>query len=201
MIEDIVLVRFPKEAGVYLFSSNDEIIYVGSSKNLYMRMMKHRSCIRQGSVHGYKKDLYQYLQANPFTVEFQMTDNYRQLEQELVEKYNPKYNANRAYTGIAWNGNNAEYYKERYQKYKKEILEKSKQYYESNKKEILEKSKQYYISHEQQKKQYQRIYDNQLCSYNGQTITLCALKTRLLRKGIPHPAQEAKKYLMGGCND
>ena len=181
MIEDIVLNRFPKEAGVYLFSSNDEIIYVGSSKNLYMRMKKHRSCIRQGSEHGYKQDFYQFLQSNEFTFEFQLTDNYRQLEQELVEKYNPKYNANRAYTGIAWNGNNAEYYK---------------QYYESNKKEILEKSKQYYISHEQQKKQYQRIYDNQLCSYNGQTITLCALKTRLMRQGIDHPVQEAKKYLI-----
>lgn len=201
MVEDIVLVRFPKESGVYLFSSNDEIIYVGSSKNLYMRMMKHRSCIRQGSVHGYKQDLYQYLQANPFTVEFQMTDNYRQLEQELVEKYNPKYNSNRAYTGITWNGNMVEYDKERYQKYKKEILEQSKQYYEANKKEILEQRKQYYISHEQQKKQYQRIHDNQLCLFNGETITLCALKTRFRRQGISHPTLEAKKYLMGGCDD
>ena len=181
MVEDLVLVRFPKEAGVYLFSSNDELIYVGSSKNLYMRMMSHRSCIRQGSAHGYKQDLYQYLQANPFTVEFQMTDNYRQLEQELVEKYNPKYNANRAYTGVAWNGNMVEYGKERYQKYKEEILE---------------QRKQYYISHEQQKKQYQRIYDNQLCLYNGETLTLCALRTRFKRQGIPHPQIESKKYLI-----
>ena len=196
MVEDLVLVRFPKEAGVYLFSSNDEIIYVGSSKNLYMRMMSHRSCIRQGSAHGYKQDLYQYLQANPFTVEFQMTDNYRQLEQELVEKYNPKYNANRAYTGVAWNGNMVEYGKERYQKYKEEILEQSKQYYEANKEEILEQRKQYYISHEQQKKQYQRIYDNQLCLYNGETLTLCALRTRFKRQGIPHPQIESKKYLI-----
>ena len=117
MVEDIKLYAFPKEAGVYLFSANEEVIYVGSSKNLYHRMTCHRSCIRQGSVHGYKQDLYQYLQENPFTVEFQLTDDYRQLEQDLVEKYNPKYNANRAYTGVAWNGNRSEYGKEYNEKY------------------------------------------------------------------------------------
>ena len=136
-------------------------------------MIKHRSYIRQGSVHGYKQDLYQYLQANPFTVEFQMTDNYRQLEQELVEKYNPKYNANRAYTGIAWNGNNAEYQKE-YQKSDKG-------------KESLRKAN--------------KKYQNQLCNYNGETLTLDALSKRFRRRGIDHPTLEAKKYLMGGSND
>ena len=39
-------------------------------------------------------------------------------------------------------------------------------------------------------------YDNQLCSYNGETITLCALRERFKRQGIPHPMQEAKKYLI-----
>ena len=45
-------------------------------------------------------------------------------------------------------------------------------------------------------KEYCKEYNNQLCSYNGQTITLCALQTRFLRRGIPHPTQEAKKYLI-----
>lgn len=196
MVEDIKLDAFSKESGIYLFKVNEEVIYVGSSNNLYQRMVSHRRCIRQGSAHGYKQDLYQYLQLNPFTVEFQITDNYRQLEQKLVEKYNPKYNANRAYTGVAWNGNRVEYDKERYQKYKEEILGQSKQYYEANKKGILQQRKQYYISHEQQKKQYQRIYDNQLCLYNGETITLCALRMRFKRQGIQHPQIESKKYLI-----
>ena len=39
-------------------------------------------------------------------------------------------------------------------------------------------------------------YDNQLCSYNGETITLCALRERFKSQGIPHPTQEAKKYLI-----
>lgn len=170
MVENIKLDTFPKEAGVYLFSSNDEVIYVGSSNNLHQRMKNHRSCIRKGGNHSYKQDLYQYLQLNPFTVEFQLTDNYKQLEQELVEKYNPKYNANRAYTGIAWNGNMTEYGKEYNEKY-------------------------------QYQKQYQSKYINQLCLYEGQAITLHALYQRFRRQGITHPTTEAKKYLLGGCND
>ena len=172
MVEDIKLYAFPKEAGVYIFSSNEEVIYVGSSNNLYKRMVNHRSCIRKGCDHGHKQDLYRYLQLNHFTVEFQMTDNYRQLEQELVEKYNPKYNAIRAYTGLgARKGRVAEYGKQRYQKYKKEIR--------------------------QQMKQHQ----NQLCYFNGQTLTLEALRNRFRSHGIPHSQLEAKKYLLGGCND
>ena len=38
--------------------------------------------------------------------------------------------------------------------------------------------------------------DNQLCNYNGETLTLCALRTRFRRKGIDHPVIEAKKYLI-----
>lgn len=172
MVEDIVLVRFPKESGAYLFKVDDEVIYVGSSKNLYHRMTCHRSCIRQGGSHNgtLKQDLYQFLQLNNFTVEFRLTNDYRQLEQELVEKYHPKYNANRAYTGVAWNGNRAEYGKEYNEKY-------------------------------QYQKQYQSKYINQLCLYEGQTITLHALYQRFWSQGINHPTQEAKKYLLGGCDD
>ena len=38
-------------------------------------------------------------------------------------------------------------------------------------------------------------YNNQLCCYNGQTLTLNALSTRFRRMGIDHPTLEAKKYL------
>ena len=209
MVEDIVLDTFPKEAGVYLFKTDEEVIYVGSSKNLYMRMSKHKTAIKQGSEHGYQQDLYQFLQSNTFAVEFQLTDSYRQLEQELVEKYHPKYNAVRAYTGLgARKGRVAEYNKEYNKKYKEE----KKQYYESNKDEILEQAKQYYESNKQQKKQYyksnkeeileqQKQYYSQLCFYNGQTLTLAALSTRFKRMGIDHPTLEAKKYLIGTSNE
>ena len=39
-------------------------------------------------------------------------------------------------------------------------------------------------------------YYNQLCFYNGETLTLAALSMRFRRKGIPHPVVEAKKYLI-----
>ena len=39
-------------------------------------------------------------------------------------------------------------------------------------------------------------YDNQLCFYNNETLTLNALRMRFLRKGIINPTQEAKKYLI-----
>ena len=39
-------------------------------------------------------------------------------------------------------------------------------------------------------------YNNQLCYYNGKTLTLRALSIRFLRKGIDHPTAEAKKYLI-----
>ena len=169
MIEDLILDSFPKEAGVYLFKIGNEVIYIGSSKNLYQRMAKHRSNIRKGGNHNgtSKQELYQFLQKNHFTVEFQTTDNYRQLEQKLIEQYHPKYNILRASTGLgAKKDREAEYGRERYQKYKEEILVQKKQYH------------------------------NQPCLYRGETLTLSALSTRFKRQGIEHPTLEAKKYLI-----
>ena len=45
-------------------------------------------------------------------------------------------------------------------------------------------------------KKAQNKYQNQLCCYNGETLTLCALRMRFKRQGIDHPTVEAKKYLI-----
>ena len=45
-------------------------------------------------------------------------------------------------------------------------------------------------------KEYHKEYDNQLCFYNGETITLNALRMRFEKLGIDHPTVEAKKYLL-----
>ena len=45
-------------------------------------------------------------------------------------------------------------------------------------------------------KEYRKQYYNQLCLYNGQTLTLKALSMRFMRKGIDNPTAEAKKYLI-----
>ena len=39
-------------------------------------------------------------------------------------------------------------------------------------------------------------YESQLCFYNGETLTLHALRTRFEKLGIDHPTIEAKKYLL-----
>ena len=45
-------------------------------------------------------------------------------------------------------------------------------------------------------RKYDNKYNNQLCIYNGETLTLRALSMRFWRAGIPHPVLEAKKYLL-----
>ena len=45
-------------------------------------------------------------------------------------------------------------------------------------------------------KEYNKEYHNQLCSYNGETITINTLRVRFRRAGIEHPTKEAKKYLL-----
>ena len=45
-------------------------------------------------------------------------------------------------------------------------------------------------------KKAQKKYDNQLCSYNGETLTLCALAKRFRKDGIERPCSEAKKYVI-----
>lgn len=44
-------------------------------------------------------------------------------------------------------------------------------------------------------KQYNNKYHNQLCYYNGKTLTLNALRKRFKRQGLSNPAAEAKKYI------
>lgn len=45
-------------------------------------------------------------------------------------------------------------------------------------------------------KESNKKYQHQLCSYNGEELTLCALHMRFRRAGIEHPNLEAKKYLI-----
>ena len=45
-------------------------------------------------------------------------------------------------------------------------------------------------------KEYNKEYHNQLCSYNGENLTLNVLSSRFYRAGIEHCVLEAKKYLL-----
>lgn len=178
MVEDINLKDFPQASGVYKLIWNGSVIYVGSSNDLYQRMCVHKNCIKKGSNHGYKKGFYLFLQNNHFSVELELTEDYLQIEQELIEYFEPIFNQNRSFTGCGTaKGRKTEWQKEYNQKFKDEV----KQY-----------QKQYRETHKEEKNQYQ----NQKCKYNGEILTLNALKNRFQRKGIPHATQEAKKYLL-----
>ena len=41
-----------------------------------------------------------------------------------------------------------------------------------------------------------KAYNNRVCLYKGETLTLNALALRLRQQGIAHPYKEAKKYLL-----
>ena len=62
----------------------------------------------------------------------------------------------------------------------------------------VERCKEYKKKYEKidKRKKYKEEYNNQLCFYNGELLTLCALSTRFRKAGIPHSTIEAKKYLI-----
>ena len=62
----------------------------------------------------------------------------------------------------------------------------------------IERQKEYKKEYNKsdKRKEYQKEYHNQLCCYNGETITLNALRKRFRKAGIPHPTQEAKKFII-----
>lgn len=75
----------------------------------------------------------------------------------------------------------------------KESLKKAQNKYNKS-----EKGKEYQKKYNKsdKRKQYLNEYQNQLCSFNGEILTLGALSKRFSKKGIQHPTQEAKKYLI-----
>ena len=76
-----------------------------------------------------------------------------------------------------------------------EFIETLKPTYNSCNAKGIDIEKQKKTKKSDKRKQYKKKYNNQLCFYNGEIITLTALKTRFARAGIPHPVLEAKKYL------
>ena len=62
----------------------------------------------------------------------------------------------------------------------------------------IERYKEYNKSdkYKEYKKKSNNKYNNQQCSYNGETLTLAALSQRFQKSGVEHPTKEAKKYLL-----
>lgn len=144
--------------------------YVGSSKRVLHRWAEHK-CLSTWKRYP-DSPLYQDFQKYGLDkFRFQilapvMPEYLTQVEQEFIELLHPTYNNFNA------KGLNAEKLKKAQRKYRQS-----------------EKGKKY-------QREHGKKYYNQLCSYNGETLTLTALATRFLRTGIPHPTLEAKKYLI-----
>ena len=144
--------------------------YIGSSKDVKRRWATHKckSTWKQNP----NKQLYKDMQkhgTDKFAFEIIAeveVEQLKEMEQQFIETLKPTYNNIRA-NGFDF---------ERRKKYNKE-------YQKSDKgKEAHRKAN--------------NKYDNQLCCFNGETLTLNALSKRFKRMGIPHPTLEAKKYLI-----
>lgn len=62
--------------------------------------------------------------------------------------------------------------------------------------ERLAQTKEWCDIHRDELRAQMRKYNSRLCFYNGETLTLGALRGRFRRQGIPHDMLEAKKYLL-----
>lgn len=152
--------------------------YIGSSKDVKRRLTNHKSQSRWND----NPNNPLYLDFQKYGIdkfEFQVIaevepEKLKETEQEFIEKLQPIYNDRNA------NGWNIERLKESCKKYRN--TDKYKEYQKTDKrKESLRKSN--------------NKYHNQLCLYNGETLTFNALSKRFKRQGIEHPTAEAKKYI------
>lgn len=144
--------------------------YIGSSKDVRKRWLGHKeySKWKQNPNNPMYKDMQKYgVDKFRFQILAPVMEEYlKQVEQEFIEMLHPTYNNIRA------KGQDAE-----------KIKENQIRYHQSNKgKETRRKATKKYMM--------------QLCSYNGELLTLSALSKRLLRAGVEHPCLEAKKYLI-----
>ena len=161
--------------------------YIGSSKNVKKRWTNHKiqSTWKKHPNNPMYIDMQNYgVDKFVFEVLAEVEeDKLKEMEQQFIELLNPSYNNYNA------KGLDIERYKEYQKEYQKEYDKTDK--YKEYKKQYQKTDK-----YKETQKKAQKQYDNQLCCYNGETLTLNALSMRFRRQGIPHPTVEAKKYLL-----
>ncbi len=174
------MTNMKKISGVYkIVNTVTGDFYVGSSKDVKRRWMEHKkpSVWRKYPNSKLYQEMQQYgVDKFEFQILVPVEPEYlTQVEQECIEMLNPTYNDKRA---KGWDV---------------ERRKKSKKKYEQSEKG-KERQKKYFQS--EKGKEHLKKYYNRLCSYNGETLTLNALRKRFQRAGIEHPNIEAKKYLL-----
>ena len=203
-----------KISGIYKITNTvTGDFYIGSSKNVKQRLAAHKcqSTLAQCPNNPMYLDMRKYgVDKFVFEIlEVVEVEKLKEIEQQFIETLKPTYNDRNA------NGLNIEKkneYKKEYQKeYRK--TDKYKQYEKSDKRKKAKKEyqKEYHKTdkykeyqreyqktdkYKEYQKEFYKEYNNQLCYYNGETLTLCALSKRFQRAEIEHPQIEAKKYLV-----
>lgn len=195
--------------------------YVGSSKNVKKRWTDHRcpSMLKQRKNSRLYQDFQKYgLDKFRFQILCPVMEEYlKQVEQELIEMLQPVYNDKRAsgldverYRVAARKANKKYRQTEKGREVARKAQEKSN-HSEKRKEYLRNYTKKYHQSdkYKESRKEYRKTekgceayrkankkYYSQLCLYNGETLTLCALYLRFSRAGIENPRIEAKKYLI-----
>ena len=173
-----------KICGIYKITNtitND--FYIGSSKNVKRRWRSHKCT----STWSKCPNNQMYLDMQKYGVdkfEFQVLevveeDSLKEIEQQFIENLQPTYNNYNA------NGLDIERRKKS-----------NKKYYKSDKGKEAQKKYQKSDKYKESHRKANNKYDNQLCCYNGETLTLNALRKRFWRQGLSNPTTEAKKYLL-----
>lgn len=210
-----------KISGVYKITNNvTGDFYIGSSINVKQRWATHKtpSSWKKHSNSKLYQDMQKYgLDKFSFRILIATSPEcLREAEQNCIELMRPTYN-NRNAKGLDierikeyqkkyyWTENGKEAHKKARNKYSqtekgKEVMKKGqRKYHQSDKcKEYQRKYRHSDKGHEVHKKA-QKKYFQQLCVYNGETLTLGTLRARFRRAGIPHACIEAKKYLITDC--
>ena len=175
--------------------------YIGSSKNVKQRLASHKwpSKWKQNPNNPLYLDMQKY-GVDKFAFEILEEVEIEQLketEQQFIETLQPTYNNRNA------NGWDVERYKEYQKEYQKSDKGKESHRKASNKYNKSDKGKETQKKYQKSEKGKESIrkYNNQLCNYNGETLTLNALSGRFWRMGLSNPVQEAKKYLIGGQDE
>ena len=173
-----------KVSGIYKITNTvTGDFYIGSSNDIKRRWKEHK-CQSTWKQHP-NNQMYQDMQKyglNNFELEILAEveiDKLKETEQQFIEMLQPTYNQINA---KGWDV-------ERYKEYHKEYQKTEK--YKESKKEYRKSDKG-----KESSRKFSKKYNNQLCFYNGETLTLSALSKRFIRAGIPHPTLEAKKYLL-----
>ena len=161
--------------------------YIGSSKDVKHRWTNHKcqSTWNECPNNPMYLDMQKYgVDKFEFEILAEVEIAYlKEAEQKFIEMLEPTYNNYNA------KGCNTERRKETLRKSQKKYRQsdKGKKYYEEHKKSDKRKESNRKASNK---------YNNQLCSYNNEVLTLATLSARFRRAGISNPTQEAKKYII-----